>query len=80
VHARFSAQDVRDMRGAHPGVVVLAHPECPPEVVAESDFTGSTKAMSDYVSDNSPISMSACAMKPMKSSSQNPSANAPTKR
>ena len=54
VHARFSAQDVRDMRAAHEDVVVLAHPECPPEVVAESDFTGSTKAMSDYVTDNKP--------------------------
>jgi len=65
VHARFSAQDVRDMRAAHPGVVVLAHPECPPEVVAESDFTGSTKAMSDYVSDNTPknvILLTECSM------------------
>jgi len=65
VHARFSAQDVRDMREAHPSVVVLAHPECPPEVVAESDFTGSTKAMSDYVSDNSPknvILLTECSM------------------
>ncbi|MGJ8562668.1 MAG: quinolinate synthase NadA [Alphaproteobacteria bacterium] len=52
VHARFSAQDVRDMREANPGVVVLAHPECPPDVVEESDFTGSTKAMSDFVSNN----------------------------
>ena len=65
VHARFSAQDVRDMREANPGVVVLAHPECPPEVVAESDFTGSTKAMSDYVSDNEPknvILLTECSM------------------
>ena len=65
VHARFSAQDIKDMRGAHPGVVVLAHPECPPEVVAESDFTGSTKAMSDYVSDNKPknvILLTECSM------------------
>ncbi len=65
VHARFSAQDVRDMRAANPGVVVLAHPECPPEVVAESDFTGSTKAMSDYVSDNKPknvILLTECSM------------------
>lgn len=65
VHARFSAQDVRDMRAAHKGVVVLAHPECPPEVVAESDFTGSTKAMSDYVSNNSPknvILLTECSM------------------
>jgi quinolinate synthase len=65
VHARFSAQDVRDMRAANPGVVVLAHPECPPEVVLESDFTGSTKAMSDYVSDNKPnnvILLTECSM------------------
>ena len=65
VHARFSAQDIKDMREAHPGVVVLAHPECPPEVVAESDFTGSTKAMSDYVSDNKPknvILLTECSM------------------
>ncbi|RKQ70746.1 quinolinate synthetase [Litorimonas taeanensis] len=65
VHARFSAADVREMREAHPGVVVLAHPECPPEVVAESDFTGSTKAMSDYVSDNKPknvILLTECSM------------------
>lgn len=65
VHARFSAQDVRDMRDANPGVVVLAHPECPPEVVAESDFTGSTKAMSDYVGDHKPgkvILLTECSM------------------
>lgn len=65
VHARFSAQDVRDMRAAHPGVTVLAHPECPPEVVAESDFTGSTKAMSDYVGDHKPenvILLTECSM------------------
>ena len=65
VHARFSAEDVRDMRAANPGVVVLAHPECPPEVVAESDFTGSTKAMSDYVGDHSPgkvILLTECSM------------------
>ncbi|RWF17462.1 MAG: quinolinate synthase NadA, partial [Mesorhizobium sp.] len=34
VHERFSANDIRDLREAHPGVTVLAHPECPPEVVA----------------------------------------------
>ena len=65
VHARFSAQDVRDMREAHKDVVVLAHPECPPDVVAESDFTGSTKAMSDYVSDKKPknvILLTECSM------------------
>ena len=65
VHARFSAQDVKDMRAANPDVIVLAHPECPPEVVAESDFTGSTKAMSDYVGDHKPgkvILLTECSM------------------
>ena len=49
VHERFTAEDVRSVRESHPGIVVLAHPECPPDVVAECDFTGSTAAMADYV-------------------------------
>ena len=49
VHERFTAQDIRQLRAGHPGIVVLAHPECPPEVVGESDFTGSTAALIDYV-------------------------------
>lgn len=52
VHELFTADDVRGMREAWPGVTVLAHPECPPEVVAESDFSGSTAVMSDYVGQN----------------------------
>jgi quinolinate synthase len=65
VHARFSSSDIKDMREENPGVVVLAHPECPPDVVSESDFTGSTKAMSDYVSKNKPknvILLTECSM------------------
>lgn len=49
VHELFTAEDVRGMREAWPGVTVLAHPECPPEVVDEADFAGSTAVMSDYV-------------------------------
>src|SRR3954453_21187823 len=49
VHERFTAADIRQVREGHPGVMVLAHPECPPDVVAEADFAGSTAAMSDYV-------------------------------
>jgi quinolinate synthase len=49
VHELFTADDIRSLRESHPGVVVLAHPECPPEVVAEADFAGSTAAMVDYV-------------------------------
>src|ERR1700675_4704309 len=49
VHERFTAAEVHALREQHPGIVVLAHPACPPEIVAESDFTGSTAAMIDYV-------------------------------
>ena len=49
MHERFTAADMRQLRDGHPGIVVLAHPECPPEVVAEADFAGSTAAMADYV-------------------------------
>jgi len=49
VHERFTVEDIRAFRKAYPGAVVLAHPECPPSVVAEADFSGSTKAMGDYV-------------------------------
>jgi len=54
VHERFTPGDIREMREANPGVVVLAHPECPPEVVAEADFAGSTAAMITYVGDHRP--------------------------
>ena len=54
VHERFSAQEVEDIRKQNPGIVVLSHPECPPEVIAASDFTGSTSGMSDYVKKNQP--------------------------
>src|SRR6478735_1617483 len=65
VHERFSAADVRQVRAGHPGVVVLAHPECPPEVVAEADFAGSTAAMADYVERERPgrvVLMTECSM------------------
>ncbi|RAZ83040.1 quinolinate synthase [Mesorhizobium hawassense] len=65
VHERFSATDIRELRDAHPGVTVLAHPECPPEVVAEADFAGSTAAMSDYVGRYKParvVLMTECSM------------------
>ncbi len=49
VHERFTAADIRDIRAAYPDAEVLAHPECPPEVLEEADFAGSTAAMNDYV-------------------------------
>lgn len=54
VHEKFTPGDVREFRDAHPGVVVLAHPECPPSVVDEADFSGSTAAMIDYVATRKP--------------------------
>ena len=65
VHERFSAEDVRNLRAAHPGLVVLAHPECPPEVVAEADYAGSTSGMIAYVGDKHPkrvVLMTECSM------------------
>lgn len=49
VHERFTAQDLRDFREFQPDTVIIAHPECPPDVVAEADFTGSTAGIIDYV-------------------------------
>jgi quinolinate synthase len=55
VHERFTPADIRNLRESHPGITVLAHPECPPEVIAECDFTGSTAAMADYVGKERPM-------------------------
>jgi quinolinate synthase len=65
VHERFTPEDIRKFRKAYPGAVMLAHPECPPEVVAECDFAGSTKAMSDYVTQHQPrkvVMITECSM------------------
>ncbi|ESY27423.1 quinolinate synthetase [Mesorhizobium sp. LNJC386A00] len=65
VHERFTPADIRELRDAYPGVTVLAHPECPPEVVAVADFAGSTAAMSDFVGRQKParvVLMTECSM------------------
>jgi quinolinate synthase len=65
VHELFTAEDVRQLREDHPGVTVLAHPECPPDVVAEADFAGSTAVMSDYVAQRRParvVLLTECSM------------------
>jgi len=65
VHERFSADEVRQLREDHPGVVVLAHPECPPDVLAAADFAGSTAAMSSYVATKRPprvVLLTECSM------------------
>src|SRR6266849_178078 len=65
VHERFTAAEIRELRELHPGVIVLAHPECPPEVVAEADFAGSTAAMIEYVGTEKParvVLVTECSM------------------
>ena len=65
VHERFTPQDIAEYREAMPGVVVLAHPECPPEVVQAADYTGSTAGMADYVRDRRPakaVMITECSM------------------
>jgi quinolinate synthase len=54
VHERFTPADITTIRQSYPNVVVLAHPECPPDVVAVADYAGSTAAMVDYVAKNRP--------------------------
>jgi quinolinate synthase len=54
VHESFVAGDVRELRFVYPDAVVLAHPECPPEVVAAADFAGSTAQMSAFIADRRP--------------------------
>ena len=54
VHERFSAQEIKDIKKQNPEIEILTHPECPPEVIAASDFTGSTTGMSQYVKKNQP--------------------------
>jgi quinolinate synthase len=65
VHERFTVAEIRLLREQHPGVIVLAHPECPPEVVAEADFAGSTAAMIEYVGAEKParvVMVTECSM------------------
>ena len=53
VHEKFTVEELRAYRRQFPGLIILAHPECSPEVCAESDFVGSTTAMTRYVDDTS---------------------------
>jgi quinolinate synthase len=65
VHERFNAEDIQDMREAWPDAVILAHPECPTEVIEAADFAGSTAAMSDYVITRKPrrvVLITECSM------------------
>ena len=54
VHEQFTAKEINEIKEQNPGIVVIAHPECPPDVINASDFAGSTSGMSEYVKKNQP--------------------------
>jgi quinolinate synthase len=65
VHERFDRADMLELRAAYPGAEILAHPECPPDVLEEADFAGSTAAMNDYVMQRKPrqvVLITECSM------------------
>jgi quinolinate synthase len=65
VHERFTAKEISDFRSDNDGLVVIAHPECPPEVLDAADFVGSTAKMSAFVRDERPervLMVTECSM------------------
>ena len=54
VHEQFKDEEINEIRKANPGIKIIAHPECPPDVIQASDFAGSTSGMIKYVRDNQP--------------------------
>lgn len=65
VHEKFTAKEIDEIREADPGVKIVAHPECPPDVIKKADFTGSTAGMIDWVKKNRPrkvVLVTECSM------------------
>jgi quinolinate synthase len=65
VHERFTGQELRAYRAGHPGIRIIAHPECPPDVLAEADYVGSTAGMISWVDRNRPrrvVMVTECSM------------------
>jgi len=65
VHERFTPEELDAYRDANPGIVIIAHPECPPSVIAASDFSGSTAGMINWVRKNKPakvVMVTECSM------------------
>ena len=65
VHERFTGDELRAVRNSDPTVQIIAHPECPPDVIAAADFTGSTAHMIDYVRNKKPrrvVMVTECSM------------------
>jgi quinolinate synthase len=54
VHVRFTGEQIAELRTMHAGIAVLAHPECPPDVLANADFVGSTTAMLGFIREKNP--------------------------
>ena len=54
VHEQFNDEEINEIRKNNPGIKIIAHPECPPDVIKASDFAGSTSGMIKYVKDNQP--------------------------
>ncbi|MEM6603142.1 MAG: quinolinate synthase NadA [Pseudomonadota bacterium] len=57
VHEQFTADEIREYREKHPETIILAHPECPPDVLKAADFSGSTAFLNNYVKDKKPSSV-----------------------
>ena len=65
VHERFTGEELRRVRENDPSVQIIAHPECPPDVIAEADYTGSTSGMIDFVRKRQPnrvVLVTECSM------------------
>ncbi|HEY0439993.1 MAG TPA: quinolinate synthase NadA [Xanthobacteraceae bacterium] len=65
VHERFTGEELRRYRESDPSIRIIAHPECPPDVIAEADFTGSTAHMIDWVRERRPkriVMVTECSM------------------
>lgn len=65
VHERFTAGELRDYRSDNPGISVIAHPECPPDVLGEADYVGSTAGMITWVREKRPkqvVMVTECSM------------------
>ena len=65
VHERFTAEELRGYRGAYPGIEIIAHPECPQDVLEEADYVGSTSGMIQHVRDHQParvVLVTECSM------------------
>ena len=54
VHEQFNEKEINEIRQNNPGIKIIAHPECPPDVIKASDFAGSTTGMIKYVEENQP--------------------------